>query len=386
MTSLSKLALAPFGAAYGATVRARLALYRAGRLRVERVAAPVVSVGNLTAGGTGKTPLVELLARLIADREGKRVCVLTRGYGRANARRRIVVSDGARVLAGAREAGDEPLLLAERLLAQHVAVVCDADRAAAARFALAEFSCEAFILDDGFQHLRLARDLNVATLDATNPWGGGQLLPLGMLREPVSELQRADCIVITRAELADDLESLREEASRHCGGRPIFAARTRIVGARRVARAETARANLADDQMGDGLASVDIVVPVIDEVVPSVGETESLDSLPRNVAAFCGVGNPRAFFLNLKHESFTLKRARSFADHHNYTQADVREIETEARQKGAEALLTTAKDAIKLRELRLEMPCYSVEIGLEIDDEDALFALVRGVMVRKALT
>jgi tetraacyldisaccharide 4'-kinase len=366
MASLSRIALAPLAAAYGAAVRARLALYGRGRLRVERVGAPVLSVGNLTAGGTGKTPLVEWLARMISDVEGKRVCVLTRGYGRADVRRRVVVSDGARVLANAREAGDEPLLLAERLLAQGVAIVCDADRAAAARFALAELQSEVFILDDGFQHLRVERDLNVVALDATDPWGGRRLLPVGLLREPVSELRRADCVVITRAELSKELESLRADASRLSGGGAIFSARTRMVGARRLARIEDEVARTESVQ----------TLTVSEEVVSSA-PLMPLAQLPRAVAAFCGIGNPRAFFRNLKAEGFELKRARSFADHRRYTQADVTEIETEARRTGAEVLLTTAKDAIKLSELRFEMQCYAIEIELKIDDEEGLLELAR---------
>jgi tetraacyldisaccharide 4'-kinase len=358
MTSLSRIALAPLGAAYGAAVRARLALYKRGRLRVERAGAPVLSVGNLTAGGTGKTPLVEWLARGVATREGRRVCILTRGYGRADARRRVVVSDGERVIAGAREAGDEPLLLAERLIAQGVSVVCDADRAAAARFALAELGSEVFVLDDGFQHLRLARDLNVVALDATDPWGGGRLLPAGMLREPATELSRADCVVITRAELSEDVEGLRAEASRLSGGRPIFAARTRAVGARLL----TSVINEGGARSREGIAP--------------------LASLPRSAAAFCGVGNPRAFFLNVKREGFELTLARSFADHHGYTQADVAGIEAGARRAGAQTLLTTAKDAVKLRGLSFELPCYAVEIELEIDGEGALFELAREAVVR----
>ena len=135
MLKLRDIAFAPLGVAYGAAGRARRALYRAGVLKVERVAAPVVSVGNITAGGTGKTPLVEWLARAAA-REGRRVCILTRGYGREDASKRVIVSDGERILAGAREAGDEPRLLAENLLEHSVAVVSDANRAAAARWVL----------------------------------------------------------------------------------------------------------------------------------------------------------------------------------------------------------------------------------------------------------
>jgi tetraacyldisaccharide 4'-kinase len=357
MSPLSKLALAPLSVAYGAAVRARLALYRRGALRVERVGAPVLSVGNLTAGGTGKTPLVEWLAREIAVRVGRRVCVLTRGYARADARRRVVVSDGARVLAGAREAGDEPLLLAERLVAHGVAVVCDADRAAAARFAGRDLGADVFILDDGFQHLRVARDLNVATVDATDPWGGGRLLPAGLLREPIGGLARADCIVITRAELAENLDGLRAEVSRLARGRPVFAARTRTVGMKLLA------------QSSSGESVHDAASEVTREARP-----------PGAFAAFCGVGNPRAFFANLRRAGYELGSTRAFADHHNYTQRDVDEVAREARSAGADALLTTAKDAVKLRALRFEMPCYEIEIELEIDDANGLMELTRAAI------
>lgn len=359
VSSLSKFALAPLSVAYGATVRARLALYRRGALRVKQIDAPVLSVGNLTAGGTGKTPLVERLAREIAVREGKRVCVLTRGYARADARRRVVVSDGARVLADAREAGDEPLLLAEHLIAHGVAVVCDADRAAAARLAMTDLGSEVFILDDGFQHLQLARDLNVATVDATDPWGGGGLLPAGLLREPVGGLARADCVVITRAELAENLDGLRAGISRLARERPIFTARTRAVGIKPLAQ------SLSNEIAQDALSEV---------------SRESQTS--RTFAAFCGIGNPRAFFANLRRDGYEMRSSRAFADHHNYTQRDIDEVAREARRAGADALLTTAKDAVKLRGLRFEMPCYEVEIELEIDDEPHLLELIRAAITK----
>jgi tetraacyldisaccharide 4'-kinase len=358
MSSLSKFALAPLSVAYGAAVRARLALYRRGALRVEHVDAPVLSIGNLTAGGTGKTPLVEWLAREIAMREGRRVCVLTRGYAREDARHRVVVSDGARVLAGEREAGDEPLLLAAHLVARGVAVVCDADRAAAARFALRDLGSEVFILDDGFQHLRVARDLNVATVDATDPWGGGRLLPAGLLREPISGLARADCVVITRTELAENLDGLRAEISRHARGRPIFAARTRTVGVKLLA------------QILPGESMQDAASGVAREARPSGA-----------FAAFCGIGNPRAFFANLRRDGYELRSTRAFADHHNYTQRDVDEVAREARRAGADALVTTAKDAVKLRGLRFEMPCCEIEIELEIDDASGLMELARAAII-----
>jgi tetraacyldisaccharide 4'-kinase len=348
MASPARLVLAPFGVVYGAAVRARLALYRAGLLKVHRAGVPVVSVGNITAGGTGKTPLVEWLARRLAADEGRRVCVLTRGYARADEGRRVVVSDGESVLADAREGGDEPLLLAERLLADGVAVVCDADRVAASRWAVENLRSETFVLDDGFQHLRLARDLNVVTLDATDPWGGGRLLPAGRLREPPRGLARADCVVITRAELCADITGLRAEAGRRGGGRPVFVARTIVSGVREVSRAESESSTPQESP-------------------PSLGP----------LLAFCGVGNPGAFFAQLRRENLGVGRERVFPDHHFYTQADADALSREAAGAGAGAMVTTAKDAVKLRGLKFDLPCYVLETGLSFDEEDALLELLR---------
>ncbi|HEV3468743.1 MAG TPA: tetraacyldisaccharide 4'-kinase [Pyrinomonadaceae bacterium] len=335
------LALAPLAAVYGAAVRARLALYRAGALAARRVGAPVVSVGNLTTGGTGKTPLVGWLARALAG-EGRRVCVLTRGYGRADERRRVVVSDGGRLLADAREGGDEPRLLAEQLLGA-AAVVSDADRVSAARWAREVLGSDAFVLDDGFQHLRIARDLDVVTLDATDPWGGGRLLPAGRLREPRAGLGRAGCVVITRADLAADLEELRAEAASLSGGRAaVLASRFRTRDAQPLAAAE-----------------------------------HEGRSVPQPAAAFCAVGNPRAFFAHLRGDGHELAYTRAFADHHVYRQADLDGLARAAAARGARSLLTTAKDAVKLRALSFPLPCYVVDVELEIEGEDVLSRLVR---------
>ncbi|PYS90320.1 MAG: tetraacyldisaccharide 4'-kinase [Acidobacteria bacterium] len=340
-------ALAPLGVIYGAATRARLALYRAGALPVHKIAAPVISIGNITAGGTGKTPLVEWLARAAA-REGRRVCVLTRGYGRAHARQRVVVSDGQNVLADARAGGDEPRLLAENLRGL-AAVVADADRFAAARWAIKELKSDLFILDDGFQHLRLARDLNLVTLDASAPWGGGHLLPRGRLREPLAGLKRADCLIITRAELANDLEGLRATAAQLSAGRPIFNART-----------STQRIRLLTTN---------------DEA-----DTFALDALVQPLMAFCAIGNPQAFFTHARNAGYDLSQTRVFPDHHNYTQTDVDALTRAAAQHGARALITTAKDAVKLRSLHFSLPCFVLEIALMLEDEASLLALVRRVL------
>jgi tetraacyldisaccharide 4'-kinase len=180
MNSAVTLALAPLGRLYGVAMRVRRGLYGSGRFRVNELGVPVISVGNLTTGGTGKTPLVEWIARELA-RTGQRVCILTRGYGRRSPGARVVASNGKEIVANAAQAGDEPLLLAETLNGL-AAVISDADRVAAAGWAIENLRSEVFVLDDGFQHLRVARNLNILTIDATNPWGIRRLLPAGILR------------------------------------------------------------------------------------------------------------------------------------------------------------------------------------------------------------
>lgn len=352
------LALAPLGALYGAAMRVRRALYNRGALKVHRIGAPVISVGNITTGGTGKTPLVEWVARAVAN-EGRRVCILTRGYGRADAGRRVVVSDGEQILSDARTGGDEPLQLAEALRGL-ASVISDADRVAAARYALENLRCEVFILDDGFQHLRLARNLNLAVVDATNPWGGGKLLPQGRLREPLRELARADCIILTRSEQAhEDIDSLRKQAERLSDGRLVLLSRTRT---RAVYPLEVAAAD------GKALGETGSQRPRI--------HASQLSTL-HHFAAFCAIGNPSTFFRHIEAGGYGLSYARAFPDHHVYIQREIDELTMKAKQAGAEALLTTAKDAVKLRSLRFELPCYVLEIELEFDDEEKLSGMIR---------
>jgi tetraacyldisaccharide 4'-kinase len=332
-------ALAPLSLLYGASVRTRLALYRKGLLKTERVAAPVVSVGNITTGGTGKTPLVEWIARTAAA-DGHRICILSRGYGRANSRARVVVSDGERLLADATQGGDEPRLLAEQLLGK-ASVVSDADRVGAARWAIENLGANALVLDDGFQHLRIERDLNIVTLDATSPWGGGHLLPRGRLRESPEGLARADCVVITRADHTANLGALRDEVMRLARDRvAIISSRAKTIGLR------------------------------------PLSEEKNLET-SRPVGAFCAVGNPDAFLAHVRRDGHQLAYSRAFVDHHRFTQLELNAIAREAASRGATALLTTTKDAVKLRSLELALPTYVVEIGLEFDHERLLISLVQ---------
>lgn len=298
----------------------------------------MISIGNITTGGTGKTPLVEHVARLLAAR-GKKVCILTRGYGRKDPHLQVIVSDGYGVLASPSEAGDEPFLLATKLTGL-AAVISSADRIAAGREAIKDFGTECFVLDDGFQHLRLARDLNVVTIDATNPWGGGRLLPHGRLRESLDGLARADCVVITRCDQVDSVKDLREEVLKLTSDRPVFESSMRMT-----------------------------------RVTPLKNGGETI-APPARIAAFCAVGNPASFFGNLRQAGYELVLDKAFPDHHVYSQEEIDSVINAANEIGANALITTAKDAVKLRTLSFSLPCYVMEIEIAIDNAEEFTRLV----------
>lgn len=347
MNRAAIVALTPLSGLYGAAMKARCALYQRRLFHVHRVGAPVICVGNITTGGTGKTPIVEWIAREFARRQ-RRVCILTRGYGRQHPGSRVLVSNGSEIFVDARAAGDEPLLLAEKLKGE-AAVICDPDRVAAARWAIDNLGADLFILDDGFQHLRLARDLNMVAIDATNPWGNRRLLPLGHLRESPDQLARADCVVITRADDVAQAEELKSEIHQLSKGRPVFLSRMRIDGLREL------KARTESEVSFDALKS-------------------------RPVAAFCGIGNPESFFAQLRRNGFQLCHTHAFPDHHNYTQQEINSLISQSTTRGAHALLTTAKDEVKLRSLGCELPCYVVDVGIEIADEGKLLALVHAAI------
>jgi len=337
----SNIVLSPLAVAYAAVTRLRTAAYKKGFLKTTNLSVPVISIGNITVGGTGKTPLVAHISRLLAN-EGRNVCILTRGYGRKDAAKRIVVSDGFQVLADVAESGDEPFWLAEKLKGV-AAVICDPVRSAAGQWAIEHLDSNALVLDDGFQHLQLARDLNILAIDATNPWGGGRLLPSGGLREAPHGAARADCVIITRAAPDSNIQELKTTLRKLPGDRPIFISHMRTTSVREL------RAS---------------------RVEPGVGITQP-------VAAFCAVGNPASFFDHLSKAGLTLAHNHVFPDHHHYKQADIDRVSKEARRAGAASLITTAKDAVKLRELQFDLPCYILEIEISIAEEDKLVELIR---------
>lgn len=344
----------PFSVLYSAITRARLEAYRRGLFSVARLSVPVISVGNITTGGTGKTPLVEWVCRAIArasahelEGEKTRVCVLTRGYGRANPAAQVLVSNGTEILTDEWEAGDEPSLLARNLLGI-AAVISNPNRVAAGQWAIEQLNTEAFVLDDGFQHLRIARDLDIVTVDATNPWGGGQLLPDGRLREAVSGLSRADCVVITRAEQVEDLTSLKKAIQDLVGKASVFTSR----------------------MVTSEFCSID------------GDRVDQAGLLAQPLAAFCGVGNPKSFFTHLQNDGFNLVMTRQFPDHHRYQQSELDTVVADAKSHRATGLITSAKDAIKIRSLALGLPCYVLETRISIDEEERLVEMIQKAILQ----
>lgn len=325
--------LSILGSVYAKIANLRNFLYDRGALRSYSLGAKTISVGNITTGGTGKTPLVAFTANVLAER-GEKVCILTRGYGRRNPNRRVLVSDGTNLLTDPRTTGDEPLELARQLRGKAV-IVADADRVAAAKWAREEFGITAFILDDGFQHRRAKRDLDIVCIDADNPFGNKKMLPAGILREPLENLQRSDAIVLTRADLADDIKSLRQQIAALTTA-PIFECRTRI----------DQIISLQDFQSGNVTRG---------------------HSISKRMFSFCGLGNPADFF-RIVGERFNLVGSKPFRDHHVYSQTDIETIEREAVAAGAEVLITTGKDAVKLNQADFSLPCFVMSVRMEINE------------------
>jgi tetraacyldisaccharide 4'-kinase len=295
----ARLALTVLSWPYSTVVRVRNRLYTSGVLTAHRAGVPVICVGNLTTGGTGKTPLVVWLCRLLADRH-VRCAILTRGYK---------MQQG--------ELSDEPALLSASC--PGTAVVVNPDRVAGATEATCSHNAQALVMDDGFQHRRLARDLDIVAIDATQPFGYGKVLPAGLLREPVTGLRRAHAAVLTRCDQVSP-EAMAEIEDK------IRRVNPGLVLAR------------------------SIHVPV--GVKTGDGAEIGLDWLGgKRLFAFCGIGNPQSFFHTVERLGGTLVGSRSYDDHYRYAAGDLDEIRQEAATKGASLILTTQKDWTKIARL-----------------------------------
>jgi tetraacyldisaccharide 4'-kinase len=301
--------------------------------------APVISVGNLTMGGTGKTPCVLRLAELLR-REGRRPGILTRGYGREAPEKSLVLAAGSKVASYL--SGDEPQLFVRSGLAP---VGVGADRVHTGTLLLQNFDVDVLLLDDGFQHVRLARNVDIVLIDALQPFGGGGLFPLGRLREPLSGLARAHIVLITRSAFSDLVPAIEREVRRWNSGAPVFRA-----GVRPLAWVEHA-----------------------------TGEEFPLDAPPfRRAGAFCGLGNPLSFRRTLAMVGIEPAAWVEFEDHHKYRPGEIERIAEQTRGAGGDAMLTTEKDMVNLcaecDSLAAPLKIYWLKVGMEIEREDEFLA------------
>jgi len=330
--------LAPLSALYWIGLKINRLMYAVGLARAARLPARVVSVGNLSSGGTGKTSAAALLAAS-ALRQGWRPAILSRGYGRRRARAgSAVVSDGARLLVDATGAGDEPLLLAQKVAG--AAVLVGKDRRETGRQAVADLGAEVLILDDGFQYWGVAKDREIVLIDALAPFGTGLLLPAGILREPLSHLRRAHAVWLTHSDLAgaQRVQAIRMRLGRFFGGEIV----------------ETIHRPVALRSL-DGAQAVELA-----------GLRDRL------VVALSGIGNPLAFELTLQRLGARVSPLR-FPDHHPYSDADCRAIGGFARRRGA-IIVTTEKDAVRLRAACFSTPAWVLAVELAARDGGDLAA------------
>jgi tetraacyldisaccharide 4'-kinase len=339
----ASVALSPLAALFRLGVLCRRLAFKIGARRAERVGAPVVSIGNVTVGGTGKTPAALWLATRLAE-AGHRPAIVSRGYGGALQGRILRAAPAGRAAGegegGIAEVGDEAVLLAERFPGP---VVCGVDRVAAARLAIERHGADAIVLDDGFQHWRLHRDLDIVLIDGAAGIGNGSVLPAGPLREPLSALRRAGAIVRTKGSAA---AGLAERLGAVAPDTPVFAADL------------TARATVA---ALDG----------------ALVERPLGDLVGRRVVTVSGLAQPQSFYDLLGQLEVRPVAVLEFPDHHDYAAADWQRINHAAH--GADLVVCTEKDLVKLRRFpfpRDGLLALRVDFTLAEADESALLALV----------
>lgn len=319
---------------YSLVVRARIFLYDKRILRSHKLEKKTISIGNLTVGGTGKTPMIIKLSQVLTEK-GLKVCVLTRGYKRRSSQKTVVVSRYGSVFEDAEKAGDEPVEIAMRTKA---CVIVDANRKRAASTALKKFKPDIFLLDDAFQHLKVSRDLDIVLIDALNPFGNFRLLPAGVLREPIYSLRRAEIFLITKVNLVDP-EKLNQIENLVLSYQPA---------------AKMFRAEIQINKIYSLKTNVEIRLEEI---------------LKKRAMAICGIANPDSFFLMLENSGFRLIEKIAFPDHHRYKTRDIHKVHHLAKERDVETLLTTVKDAVKLKKFAIPIDCFVVEADLKIPEE-----------------
>ena len=346
--TLFRILLMPLSWLYGIIVRIRNYCFTVGIFKQNRLPCTVISVGNIVVGGTGKTPAVAAIAKLLQNK-GFQVTILLRGYKRRSSEEMTVVSDGENRLCSREESGDEADMLARQL--PNIPIIVGKQRYLTGKTALDRFKSDVIILDDGFQHRQLARDLDILTIDATQPYGTGTgaLLPIGTLREPISAMQRADIILLTRTDaVSTNIGDLKAELNQLAPNTPIL------------------------ESIHQPTSLYWLYHTDKHTKMPVENLTE------KRLLAVCGIGNPDAFVATLEKYNPEAVELFAFPDHHVYTESDFQQIEHQMQQCEAEWVVTTQKDEQKLASFPTELPIVVLAVELVITDgEGALMKVLQ---------
>ncbi|MEW6518094.1 MAG: tetraacyldisaccharide 4'-kinase [Thermodesulfobacteriota bacterium] len=327
----------PFSPLYSVAMSLRAAFYQKGLFKQQRLPVPVISVGNLTMGGTGKTPMVIYLARLLAARKP---VIVSRGYG-GRARERVnVVSDGRTICLTAPAAGDEPFFLAENL--PGVPVLTSRNRVDGGRYAVENLGAGAVILDDGFQHLGLWRDVNLALFKVDSFLGNNRVFPGGDMREPLKALERADCFVLTCVDEdnRNRAEAIKRALNKRFAGIPVF-----MTGFRPLS------------------------------LVAADGGEMPLTDGPASFFGFCGLANPHSFQRSLRLAGIKLDGFQVFRDHCRYFKPEIDFLHRQSRGSAAQAYITSEKDLVKLQGRKLAKPLYALRMEVAAGEDFDRFVL-----------
>lgn len=338
--TLFRMLFMPFCWLYRGIVYIRNYCYNVGIFNQKKLPCTVISVGNIVVGGTGKTPAVAAIAKLLQNK-GLQVAILLKGYKRSNNKEILFVSDGENHLSSQEDSGDEADMLARML--PNIPVVVGNKRYLTGQAALKRFNTDVLILDDGFQHRQLARDLDIITIDATQPYGTDALLPTGSLREPKSAIQRADFILLTRTDtINSQIQNLKKDLNRLAPNTPIL----------------------------ESVHKPTSLYPISNKDRHSSIPLQDLSG--KRLLAVCGIGNPNAFVATLEKYHPEIVESFAFPDHHVYTKSDIQKIKHQMQQHNTEWIITTQKDEQKLTALTTELPIFVLAIELVITDREAI--------------